>query len=342
MRFMEKKIRIAVSGVGGGVGQSILKAFAGSEYEIIALDGDPLAAGLYAASRSYLVPYAASPDYLDKVLAICQQEECSLFFPGLDAELPVLSKASDRFAAIGTRVVVSSPELISLADDKLATYEVLQTFGINVPRTIDMANHDLTSEPPLPFPFILKQRIGGARSRGIHVVKDGEQYRQLLTQEIDLKPYVAQEYIEGDEYTCGSVTLDGKFRGTIVMRRILRDGDTNKCFSVRNQDIEHTVETIANAVKPFGGCNIQLRLKDGIPYVFEINARCSGTTAARALCGFNEPLMIADYLCRGKEPKFSIVEQTVLRYWNELVVPNEAVNSIQLSGNLQQDKHGSL
>ena len=49
---------IAVTGVGGGVGQSILKSLENSGYNVIALDGEVLAAGLYASSKSYLIPYA--------------------------------------------------------------------------------------------------------------------------------------------------------------------------------------------------------------------------------------------------------------------------------------------
>ena len=70
-------------------------------------------------------------------------------------------------------------------------------------------------------------------------------------------------------------------------------------------------------------------MRDGIPYVFEINARCSGTTASRTLCGFNEPKMIADFLLKGIEPVFEIKEKTILRYWKELVVDNENVEQLR-------------
>ena len=118
--------------------------------------------------------------------------------------------------------------------------------------------------------------------------------------------YIVMDYIEGDEYTCGTVNLGGECKGVIVMRRILRDGDTHKCFSEKNQVIEAAVRKVVEVIKPFGACNIQLRMKGGIPYIFEINARCSGTTASRTLCGFNEPKMIAEYLLMNKEPSFEI------------------------------------
>ena len=328
-------MRIAVSGVGGGIGQSIIKALAGADYEVVALDGEPLAAGLYAAATSYVIPYASSPDFVDRISEICQKEDCKLFFPGLDAELPVLSRAVERFAAIGTQLIVSSPEVIALSDNKQLTYETLKQYDISVPETIDMANASQDTNP-LPYPFILKPREGGARSKDVYLIRDKADFDKLRTQAIDLKDFVAQEYIEGDEYTCGSINLDGECKGVIVMRRILRDGDTYKCFSVKNDIIETEVKKIMSAIKPFGACNVQLRLRDGRPYVFEINARCSGTTAARAVCGFNEPAMIADYLTQHKEPVFTIKEQGVLRYWNELVVSKDDMAQLEEYGSLNR------
>lgn len=338
---MSNGIRVAVSGTGGGAGQSILKALAKTDYEVVALDGEALGTGLYTTETSYTIPYASSPEFVDRILEICQKENCKIYFPGLDAELPILTKAVDRFKTIGTHVMVSSPDVVELSDNKLKTYEILTQHGIDVPKTYDMAvtDHD---NIPLDYPFILKEREGGARSQNLHLVKSKEQLQALRDRGVDLSKYVAQEYIDGDEYTCGSVNFDGECMGVIVMRRILRDGDTYKCFAVKDEIIENTVKKIMTAIKPFGACNVQLRVKDGKPYVFEINARCSGTTGARALCGFNEPKMIADYLCFDKRPEYAIAEQTILRYWNELVVPNNLVEEMKENGVLHNPNYKQL
>lgn len=337
----DPNIRIAVSGTGGGVGQSIIKALAGSSYEVVAFDGEILGTGLYAAPVSYLIPYATSPDFVDRTLELCQKENCKLFFPGLDAELPILTKAVDRFTAIGTQVVVSSPEVIELSDNKMSTYTKLMQHDILVPQTIDMTTIN-NENVPLSFPFVLKKREGGARSKDVYFIRNKGQLRSLVAGGLNLKLFVAQEYIEGDEYTCGSVNFNGECFGVIVMRRILRDGDTYKCFTIKNEVIEKQVRKILAVIKPFGACNIQLRLKDGKPYVFEINARCSGTTAARALCGFNEPKMIADYLCFNKKPNYTIKEQTILRYWKEFVLSNQTIERLTKTGELRLDDFTKL
>ena len=185
--------------------------------------------------------------------------------------------------------------------------------------------------------------MGGARSKNVFIAKNIEDWSVILEQiGGNIANFIVQEYIEGDEYTCGSINLDGKCKGIILMRRILRDGDTHKCFSVKNPVIEAAVRKVVDAIKPFGGCNVQLRMKDGVPYIFEINARCSGTTAARTLCGFNEPKMIADFLLKSIEPKFEIKEQTILRYWQELVVDNEDVVNLKKNGHLSAQHYKSL
>ena len=94
---------------------------------------------------------------------------------------------------------------------------------------------------------------------------------------------------------------------------------------------------MVEALGPFGACNVQLRVQGGKPYVFEINARCSGTTAGRALAGFNEPKIIADHLCDGVVPVLDIKEISILRYWQELVVPNCRIEQLRDTGFLSGD-----
>lgn len=325
--------KIAVTGVGGGVGQSVIKSMYNSGYDLVGLDGEVLAAGLYAVPASYIIPYASSPEYIPTLLDICKTNNISLLFPGLDAELKILSLNRPAFKAIGTTVVVSEPDVIDISDDKLLTYEKLTPLGINVPFTQDLKDFIFKADL---LPLIIKQKVGGARSKNVFIIKTEADYASIRSKiDNSVDNYIVQQYIEGDEYTCGSINLDGECKGIIVMRRILRDGDTHKCFSVHNHLIEETVRKIVNAIRPFGACNIQLRLKDGIPYVFEINARCSGTTASRTLCGFNEPKMISDYLLKGIEPQFTIKEQTILRYWKELVVENDKVDAMQKEHSIQ-------
>ena len=314
---------VLVTGVGGGVGQSITKALADSRLSLVGVDADELASGLQAVPVAYRVPRSNQPGYIDSLLKICKLEDCSLVFPGLDPELSQLAEAVDRFRDIGTTVVVSSPEVIRIADDKLATARLLAQAGLAFPETVLLGD----DVDPSWLPVVLKPRTGGSRSNGVFVVRTTEELRRAQDV-VDPGNCVVQEYLGGDEYTCGTVNFEGVCYGPIVMRRELRGGDTYRAQVVVDERISEYVRAVAQHLGPFGPCNFQLRLRGGAPVLFEINPRCSGTTAARALAGFNEPLMVADYLLSGRPVVYSIQEIMVLRYWAELVASPERLSSL--------------
>jgi len=320
-------MNIAVTGVGGGVGMNIIKSLENSDYNVVALDGDHLAAGLYLSKTSYLIPYANKDNYIPKLLEICKNENISLLFPGLDPELMPLSLNRHLFDKIGTKVVVSRPEVISMSNDIQLAFEHLMKSGVNVPITFLAEEFNPKKDS---YPFILRQRIGSARAKNKFLISNYVEWERALEKiGSDISNYIIMEYIEGDEYTCGSINLNSSYEGVIVMRRILKGGETYQCFTIKNDVIEEEVRKILEAIIPFGALNAEFKLKDGKPYVFEVNARCSGTTAARACSGFNEPKMIADYLLKGIKPEYSFKEQTILRYWKELVVDNDLIDELK-------------
>lgn len=320
-------MNIAVTAVGGGVGQNIMKSLEYSDYKVVALDANPLAAGLFLTKTAYLIPYANQDNYIPELLEICKNEAISLLFPGSEPELMPLSLHRDLFKKIGTTVIVSTPEAIAITGNIQLAFGHLKKSGVNVPLSFSVENFD---PHEISYPFILRQKVGGARSKNKHLINNSREWETALKKiEGDISNYIVTEYIEGDEYTCGSIYLNGSCQGTIVMQRILRGGETYKCFTIENDRIAKEVRKTVEAIKPFGAMNAEFRLKEGQPYIFEVNARCSGTTAARAYSGFNEPKMIADYLLKGIQPEYTFKEQTILRYWKELAVDNQLIDELK-------------
>jgi len=322
------EIPVLVTGVGGSVGQSVIKCLEDTRYRIVGVDASEYAAGLHAVPRGYLVPLARDPAYVDRLLEICVAERVRYLFAGLDMELPILARARERFRERGILPLVSPPGIVDLANDKLETIRFLESHGLPAARTWEVRDVDPRE---LDYPVVLKPRRGGSRSQGVYAVGTEEEYLYRLDTE-DPSNYVVQEYVAGEEYTCGSLSFDGTCHGVIVMRRTLRDGDTHKAFVVRNPALENFVGSLAEILGPFGPCNFQLRVREGWPYVFDINARCSGTTYCRALAGFNEPRMALDYLETGRIPSFEIREISVFRYWKELVVENARLDEVRRAG----------
>jgi carbamoyl-phosphate synthase large subunit len=320
--FLKNKLRIAVTGVGGGVGQSIIKCLKESNYDIIGLDSEKSATGLYMCDKSYIIPYAKDKKYIDSLLDICKKENVSILFPGLDAELSKLSKSRELFLKIGVNVIVSNKDVIDIANNKLRSYTFFK--NNNFVKTKSYSRNNIGE---FDFPVIIKQKKDGCRSKNILKIKSKREFNEFnKNKKLKDTELIICEYLDGEEYTCGSVSFEDKILGTIVMKRVLRNGDTYKCSTVKNTIIENYIVDLISKLKPYGACNVQLRLKENVPIAFEINARCSGTTAARSLCGFNEPLIIADYLVKKRKPKLDIKPLSIFRYWNEIVIDSIRFN----------------
>lgn len=326
-------MNVAVTSVGGGVGQSIIKALQNTEYSVVGINSEVLGAGLYATRKSYMGLYANHPKYVDRLIEICKKEKCTAVFPGLDVELIPLSNNIERFKKNDIVPIVSDPAVINICEDKLKTYEFLKQNNFPVPKTYRLKDYSFE----LDFPVVLKPQEKGCRSIGVHEARDRAEFERIKAT-IDTDNYLVQEQIDGDEYSCGTVTLDKRCIGAILMKRELRAGDTYKAFVARDEKLSGFVKTLISTLQPFGACNVQLKLKDNVPYVFEINARCSGMTAGRALAGFNEPKIICDYVSKGiTDFHFMIKEIAILRYWNDLVVSYDKIEEMKLKGSIQNE-----
>ncbi len=327
-------MRVAVTAVGGVIGQSIIKALQNTEYSVIGINSEVLGAGLYATKKSYIGKNAEDPQFIDRLIEICSDANCEIVFSGLDAELIHLSMNKNRLEKNGVFPVVSNPEVVELCDDKLKTIEFLKSNHFPAPETFSLRNYSFE----LDFPIILKPRTGGQASQGLFLAKNLKDFETFVGS-VDLDNYVVQEFIEGDEYTCGTVSFGNQSVGTILMKRELRFGNTYKAFVVQDEKLANFVKNVVDVLKPFGPCNVQLRLRQGSPYIFEFNARCSGTTAMRALAGFNEPKMICDYVSKGiQNPLFKIKEVAILRYWKEVVVDYTKIRKMATDGYIENDR----
>ncbi len=327
-------MNVAVLAVGGGVGQSIVKALQKTDYNVVGINSEVLGTGLYATRKAYLGLYANDPQFINRLAEICTKEKCTILFPGLDVELAPLSKNAGKLKQMNIHPVVSDPKVIAICGDKLKTNEFLKANGFPYPKTYKLNEYGFE----LDFPVILKPQKGGHRSIGQFKANNLKEF-EAYTANLDADNYIIQEYIDGQEYTCGTVTLENQCIGTIVMRRELRNGDTINAFVTKDENLTGFLKKVINTLRPFGACNVQLRMRDNIPYIFEFNARCSGTTACRALAGFNEPKMVCDYIFKNiTEPQLEIKEIAILRYWNELVVDYAKINEMKLNRFVQNQE----
>jgi len=83
---------------------------------------------------------------------------------------------------------------------------------------------------------------------------------------------------------------------TLIMLRELVDGTTSNITVVNNEKINDVLIHVANEMNLQGALNVQLRLTESGPQIFEINPRFSGTLVMRHLLGFKDLYWYVEYM----------------------------------------------
>jgi carbamoyl-phosphate synthase large subunit len=179
--------------------------------------------------------------------------------------------------------ITAGEQVIAAGLDKLATAETIEKLGLPVPWTVPV-NQGL----PRQYPCILKNRLGSG-SRAVFIVKDEAEADYLSKRFPDA---IYQELLEpaDREVTCAVYrTKDGKV-STLQMLRRLVEGTTGWAKVINDDAISQLCKKLAEGLNLRGSMNVQLRITDEGPRVFEINPRISSTALMRHQLGFTDVL----------------------------------------------------
>ena len=319
--------KIGVTGVGSLIGQGIIKSIIRSkyanEYEIIGFDYFKDTVGSFWCNKNYILPDILKDElkeeWLNMVINIINEEKILLLFIGIDFELPLFAKYKSHIESLTScKIIVNNSNVIEIGNDKYKTYEFLKNNGLSYPETFLPNDCDYSK---LIYPLIVKPRVG-ARSIGVTKVNSEEELKNALSLANDP---VIQECVGDDttEYTCGVVKLGKEKEKIIVLNRSLRQGNT--FISEYKKDFPEIIykylHDITEKLQPFGASNYQLRMDySGIPKLFEINPRHSGTTYMRTLFGYNEVLYILKNILEGKNIEFDLKEGKAMRFYDEILI----------------------
>lgn len=253
---------------------------------VVVTDVNALSPAVYAGDRAYLVPLTSDPAYLDEVLAICEAERIGMLIPTIDDELPIFSAAVERFAAAGVRVVVSPLASTELCNDKFETCRLLREKGVAAAESFVPAT--LPADPQ--FPLFIKPR-GGRGSVGAVTVRTPRELDFFLDYVSDP---VIQEYLDGPEFTI-DVLCDFAGRPLSIVPRervVVRAGVIDRGRTVNDPALIELARACTSALTFVGPINIQCRMKDGRPAIFEINPRFSGGIPLTIEAGADFPAML--------------------------------------------------
>jgi carbamoyl-phosphate synthase large subunit len=293
------------------------KAFRALGCRIVAADCDPASVGFHFADAAYVVPRVGAPDYLERMLAVCRRESVDLFLPALDEELALCGAHRERFADLGTRLLLSGPRALAVCADKLAMYECFRSLGIPTPRTAAAADYREGLFPALPLVVKPRRGRGGA---GVHLARSHAEAAFFARYVEDA---VVQEALAGVEYTLDVLaTPDSQVAVFSPRQRLATEsGISSKGLTHWREDLLGPVRTLVKALDMVGPLNFQCFVADGGEVAFtEVNARLAGTAILSQAAGV--PLFegILD-LARDRTPRAWLQAAPPLlmfRYWDEV------------------------
>lgn len=287
---MNEPIRVLVTGIGGDLGQALVKALRIGKNSISChgCDIDPKGIGSAFVESFHEVPAASDPAYVGTLSNLCDKLTVDAVILSTEPEIQVLCQMGSPPALPGgTPIVCQEADFIRTYGDKLACMQAL--WG-----KVDLApfadGDDSAAVTGLVqeagFPLVIKGRHSwGSHARHI-VNNDSELHTALAATPLPM----VQAFLDATngEFSAGVFSHEG-FTSSIVFKRELGSSG-NSWFAETSQDesVAEYVTEIARVSALRGGANIQVRKTDAGVRLLEINPRFSSLVAARAACGFRD------------------------------------------------------
>jgi len=286
-------------------------------------DTTDLSSALQLCDEGFLVKPTTHPGYIKQLLSIVKANKVKLLVPTVDLDLKVLARNKPKFASMGCRVLVSTPQVVDICQDKRKTYQFLAKNGFDTALT--MSVRSALSKRKLNWPCFLKPWDGYA-GRGNAVVNNRT---ELLFYAKRIPNAICQEFIEGTEYTCDVyIDFGMKVRCVVPRKRIeIRAGEVSKGQVVKNPRIMSNAAKLVETLGAGPGViTLQLFLTDDDKVKFiEINPRFGGGAPLSIKAGANFPKWILKELSGKKTniPSDGFEDDLImLRYDSEVWLKN--------------------
>ena len=312
---MSKKI--LVTGIGGVVGQGIIKNIKSyyPSFIIIGTNTKHLSGGNYLCDTVYEVLPAIADEYISQMQNICEVENIDLIIPSTDYETYYLGLHHHTF---NCPIAANSAEISGMCLDKYKNYEAFEANGV------PFAKSWLPSKYSEQSTAILVKPREGRGSRGIY-------FNPTNPSDFD-DSFMVQELHEGEEIT-SSVYVDksGIILGIITFTRDLENGNTTYCEVCKRYDAE-VLKLAQNILDSFpfrGSFNIQSIANSDSITPFEINCRISGTNSVRSQFGFHDVKYTIQELLLNETPsKPVITDGCAIRVIEDIIYPNRSLAEV--------------
>jgi carbamoyl-phosphate synthase large subunit len=282
---MNKALNILVTGCGGDIGQSIGKILLKWKCtkNLYGIDISEKNAAQFIYPNFSVGLRFTHPNYLKTLDAFIEKNDIDLIIPIAEPELRFFSEKNILDKIGEAKIIAASPLALEIGFDKFKTSQFLKKEDLPFPETF-LAKDIKTIDS---FPVILKSKTGSG-SKDIHLINSMDEF--LFYTRKNREDYVVQEFITeaNGEYTCGLFRSSMGETRSLIFKRELLGGYSSYGEVVENSAITNLLEKLAVKLNLVGSINVQLRIAENLPKIFEINPRFSSTVFFRHLFGFDD------------------------------------------------------
>lgn len=264
---------------------------------IIGADLSDSAPALFFCDEAVKVCRICDADYISQLLKICREKCVELLIPTIDTDLYKLAEARKAFEEIGTKVLISAPDMIRICRDKRLTAAFFHDCGLYSPDPVDKVEAFAG-----PYPCFIKP-LDGSSSVDAYKVGCIEDLK-ACAHRIGEGGYIIQPFISGREYT---IDIFCDFGGAPVFitpreRLAVRSGEVQKTRIVQDERMLREAHSIIERFHPVGTITVQLirEQESGRDYFIEINPRFGGGAPLSIRAGADIPAAILHMLTEEK------------------------------------------
>jgi biotin carboxylase len=333
--------RILCTGAGGPAGINFIQSLrlGPEKMVVIGTEADAFYVHLAPTNKSYLVPRAADPSYIDKLNEIIQKERIEFLHAQPDVEVEAVSENRER---INTSVFLPSKAAVKACQDKLESARIWRKKNVPVAKTIELNDYNDVEQAfeKMGGPVWIRARRG-AGGKGSTPADNKETALSWVRYWKSRKVtwgFIAQESLPGRNIAFHSLWKDGELVTSMARERVeyiypyLAPSGIMGTPSVQRTVHDESVNRIGTKAvlaidSGFNGiASVDLKENaDGIPCVTEINPGRMFTTsfffsyASKILCGdfaANIPYLYVRLAYKEtvpELPKYNILPKNV--YW---------------------------
>ena len=279
---MSEKLNILVTSCGGDIGQSIGKILKDLGHITFGQDINEKTPSKFIYDEFKVGLRVTNKDYLEALKETIKNNNIQVVIPASEIDLVFYSNLSKKEAlTLGAKLLIPNQSLIETAIDKKKTCDFLKKNNLPYPTVYD------TKKVNIKYPCISKPRKSSGGTNVFIVENENESsfYRNKYNN------LIFQELLDGEkgEFTCCCfMGSKGLFRSIILKRDLAVGGYSKYGEVIEDNSITDLLLNLSKLLNLRGSINIQMRIHQGLPTIFEINPRFSSTVLFRHLFGFKD------------------------------------------------------